>query len=89
MKHTDPMQALGLSPLNSGTWSGSGGWSQEVGGALIDSVNPSSGKRLAQVRGTTAQDYERLMSDAVAAAALWRKVPAPKRGEAVRLIGEE
>ena len=29
------------------------------------------------------------MSDAVAAAALWRKVPAPKRGEAVRLIGEE
>ena len=89
MKYTDPMQALGLSPLNSGTWSGSGGWSQEVGGALIDSVNPSSGKRLAQVRGTTAQDYERLMSDAVAAAALWRKVPAPKRGEAVRLIGAE
>ncbi len=89
MKHTDPMQALGLSPLNSGTWSGSGGWSQDAGGALIDSVNPSSGKRLAQVRGTTAQDYERLMSDAVAAAALWRKVPAPKRGEAVRLIGEE
>ena len=89
MKHTDPMQALGLSPLNSGAWSGSGGWSQDTVGALIDSVNPSSGKRLAQVRGATAQDYERVMSDAVAAAALWRKVPAPKRGEAVRLIGEE
>jgi L-aminoadipate-semialdehyde dehydrogenase len=83
------MQALGLSPLNSGAWSGSGGWSQDASGALIDSVNPSSGKRLAQVRGATAQDYERVMSDAVAAAALWRKVPAPKRGEAVRLIGEE
>jgi aldehyde dehydrogenase (NAD+) len=83
------MQALGLSPLNSGTWSGTGGWSQDADGALIDSINPSSGKRLAQVRGATVQDYERVMSDAMAAAALWRKVPAPKRGEAVRLIGAE
>ena len=89
MKPTDPLQALGLSPLNSGAWSGSGGWSQQDGGALIDSINPSSGKRLAQVRGATSQDYERVMGDAVSAAALWRKVPAPKRGEAVRLIGEE
>src|SRR5450755_2524298 len=89
MKPTDPMQALGLSPLNSGTWSGTGGWSQDADGALIDSINPSSGKRLAQVRGATVQDYERVMSDAMAAAALWRKVPAPKRGEAVRLIGAE
>ena len=29
------------------------------------------------------------MSTAVAAAAAWRQVPAPKRGEAVRLMGEE
>ena len=29
------------------------------------------------------------MSAAVAAAAAWRQVPAPKRGEAVRLMGEE
>jgi aldehyde dehydrogenase (NAD+) len=89
MKQTDPLKALELSAVNSGAWSGSGGWSQEDGGALIDSINPASGKRLAQVRGATPGDYERVMSDAVAAAAVWRKVPAPKRGEAVRLIGEE
>jgi aldehyde dehydrogenase (NAD+) len=29
------------------------------------------------------------MAAAVAAAAAWRRVPAPKRGEAVRLVGEE
>src|SRR6202162_6538138 len=29
------------------------------------------------------------MASAVAAAAAWRQVPAPKRGEAVRLMGEE
>jgi aldehyde dehydrogenase (NAD+) len=89
MKQKDPLQALELSAVNSGAWSGSGGWSQEDGGALIDSINPATGKRLAQVRGATLRDYDRVMSDAVAAGAEWRKVPAPKRGEAVRLIGEE
>jgi len=44
---------------------------------------------LAQVRGATLEDYEQVMAAAVAAAAAWRLVPAPKRGEAVRLMGEE
>jgi aldehyde dehydrogenase (NAD+) len=86
---TDPLQALGLSAINSGTWSGSGGWSKDEDGALIDALNPSSGQRLAQVRSATQQDYERVIADAVAAAEQWRRVPAPKRGEAVRLVGEE
>jgi aldehyde dehydrogenase (NAD+) len=86
---TDPLKVLGLGAVNSGAWSGSGGWSQARNGPLIDSVNPSTGQRLAQVRGATAQDYERLIADAVAAAAVWRRVPAPQRGEAIRLIGEE
>ena len=86
---TDPLRALGLRDVNPGTWSGSHGWSTQTTGPLIDSVNPSTGKRLAQVRGATLQDYEHVMASAVAAAAAWRQVPAPKRGEAVRLMGEE
>jgi aldehyde dehydrogenase (NAD+) len=86
---TDPLRALGLRELNPGTWSGSHGWSTQTSGPLIDSVNPSTGKRLAQIRGATLQDYEHVMAGAVAAAAAWRQVPAPKRGEAVRLMGEE
>jgi aldehyde dehydrogenase (NAD+) len=85
----DPLAALGLDAVNSGAWSGSGGWSPETGGPLIDSMNPSTGQRIAQVRGATAQDYEQVLTDAVAAAKLWRRVPAPRRGEAIRLIGEE
>ncbi|MDP9084639.1 MAG: aldehyde dehydrogenase family protein [Pseudomonadota bacterium] len=85
----DPLQSLGLLDINPGTWSGSGGWSTQTTGALIDSVNPATGKRLAQVRGATIDDYETVMAAAVAAAALWRRVPAPKRGEAMRLMGEE
>ncbi len=85
----DPLPLLGLSAVNSGAWSGSHGWSDTGGGPLIESTNPSTGRRLATVRGATAEDYERVLAAAVLAADAWRRVPAPKRGEAVRLIGEE
>ena len=89
MQHTqNPLQALHLSDLNPGTWSAEG-WSKDSSGSLIDCMNPSTGKRLAQVRGACAADYERVLAAAVTAAAAWRQVPAPKRGEIVRLMGEE
>jgi aldehyde dehydrogenase (NAD+) len=90
MKHiNNPLESLGLKDTNAGAWSGSHGWSADTTGPLIESINPASGQRLAQVRGATAADYENVMAAAVAAAAAWRRVPAPKRGEAVRLVGEE
>jgi aldehyde dehydrogenase (NAD+) len=85
----DPLNALGLREINPGAWSGSRGWSTQSSGALIESVNPSTGRTLAQVRAATADDYEHIMADAVTAAAAWRQVPAPKRGEMIRLLGEE
>ena len=85
----DPLTALGLGAVNSGTWSGSHGWSETSGGSLIESLNPSNGRRLGLVRSATVEDYERVLGAAVEAARSWRRVPAPKRGEAVRLIGEE
>src|ERR1700686_3009763 len=90
MQHTtEALRALGLRDINPGTWSGSQGWSTQTAGAIIDSINPATGQRLAQVRGAPPEDYEDVMAAAVAAAAAWRQVPAPKRGEAVRLMGEE
>ena len=86
---SNPLQTLGLLDINPGAWSGSHGWSKKSAGALIDSINPATGKRVAQVRGASADDYESVMAAAVAAAAAWRQGPAPKRGEAVRLMGEE
>ena len=82
MQHiTDVLRALELSDINPGTWSGSQSWSKQANGAIIDSINPATGKRLAQVRGATPEDYEDVMASAVAAAAAWRLVPAPKRGD--------
>jgi aldehyde dehydrogenase (NAD+) len=90
MKHShNPLESLGLKDTNAGAWSGSHGWSGDTGGPMIESINPATGQRLAQVRGATAADYEIVMAAALAAAAAWRRVPAPKRGEAVRLVGEE
>jgi aldehyde dehydrogenase (NAD+) len=58
------------------------------GGEWIDVANPASGAVLARVRGASSADYEQVMTRAVEAALAWRTVPAPKRGEAVRLLGE-
>jgi aldehyde dehydrogenase (NAD+) len=51
--------------------------------------NPATGAVIAQVRPASAADYENVIASATESAALWRTVPAPKRGEAVRLLGEE
>ena len=59
--------------------SGAGDW--------IEVRNPASGAQIARVRGAAHADYDRVMARAVEAAAAWRAVPAPKRGEAVRKFG--
>ena len=90
MKHSsDVLAKLKVGALNPGVWSGRHGWSVNSSGPLFDSINPTSGERLAQVRGATAADYEHVMSSATEAAAAWRRVPAPKRGDAIRQMAEE
>ena len=82
------LSRLDLGPVNPGAWSGARGW----GGrdpALIEVSNPATGERIAQVRAASSEDYDDVLASAAQTAALWRSVPAPKRGEAVRLIGEE
>ncbi|HET9473736.1 MAG TPA: aldehyde dehydrogenase family protein [Steroidobacteraceae bacterium] len=82
------LKRLGIDSINAGAWSGTHGWSKDVAGSLITSGNPATGETLAQVRGATVTDYEGVMRSAVEAAAAWRSVPAPRRGEAIRLLGD-
>ena len=79
---------LEVNRVHPGAWSGSQGWSSTAEGPEIAVKSPASGELIATVRAATATDYEEVMSSATAAAAHWRAVPAPKRGEAVRLLGE-
>ena len=80
------LDQLGLEAVNAGTWLGSESMSTDSA-PLIDSINPANGEVIASVRSTTADEYERVIASARAAFLEWRKVPAPLRGDAVRLIG--
>ncbi|HLJ37655.1 MAG TPA: aldehyde dehydrogenase family protein [Steroidobacteraceae bacterium] len=80
---------LGLAAVNAGTWSGKRGWSKSTEAPLLNVKNPATGNLIAQVRPATDADYEDVLTSAQQAAAAWRDVPAPKRGEAARLLGEE
>lgn len=82
------LKALGLSQTNSGTYLGSGEWSETADAGLLQSVNPSTNEVIAEVHASSASDYEKIVKQAQASFAIWRTTPAPRRGEAIRLCGE-
>ncbi|MBI3730784.1 MAG: aldehyde dehydrogenase family protein [Burkholderiales bacterium] len=58
-------------------------------GSDIHSISPINGKNLASLRADTATEVKQRVDRAHAAFLQWRNVPAPRRGELVRLFGEE
>jgi aldehyde dehydrogenase (NAD+) len=58
------------------------------GSRQIDSFSPADGQLIGRVRAATASDYDQLVALAQEAFLTWRHVPAPKRGEIVRQIGD-
>lgn len=85
------LERLGIAPssVHAGAWSGLRGWSAARDASEFDVRNPASGEPLVRVRAAGVEDYEHVMRSACAVAADWRRVPAPKRGDIVRLIAEE
>ncbi len=53
------------------------------------SYNPATGAELGRVPAATAADYERAVVESQRVFERWRMVPAPRRGEIVREIGDE
>src|SRR5215210_654102 len=51
--------------------------------------SPITGEVIAHVRETTPEEAKAAIGRADAAFKTWRKIPAPKRGEFIRLLGEE
>ncbi|KAF1702715.1 L-piperidine-6-carboxylate dehydrogenase [Pseudoxanthomonas kaohsiungensis] len=82
------LKALGLGATNSGTYLGNGTWSDATGAGVLNPANPTTGEVIAQVQATSEADYETVVANAQAAFKAWRTVPAPRRGEAIRLCGE-
>jgi aldehyde dehydrogenase (NAD+) len=74
---------LGLKAVNPGVFDG--GWSGS--GKLLASLSPNDGSLLAEVRTATPEECELALQRASAAFQGWRDLPAPKRGEIVRQLG--
>src|SRR5438128_2990740 len=77
------LRKLGLEGDNPGAFCGE--WLGS--GKLLKSTSPIHGKLLATVRTATAEQYERTVRRARVAFEQWRAVPAPKRGELIRQLG--
>jgi len=57
-------------------------------GDLLHSYNPTDGQLIATTTLCTVEDYREAVAAAKEAFKVWRKVPAPKRGEIVRQMGD-
>ncbi|HEY5550897.1 MAG TPA: aldehyde dehydrogenase family protein, partial [Opitutaceae bacterium] len=64
----------------SGKWHGRGAW--------LEKRSPIDGTLIGRVRQASAADYEAAVVAARGAFLDWRDLPAPKRGEVVRKLGE-
>lgn len=81
------LRELGIKDVNPGAGTGgSQGWI-DTKGEVITSVSPIDGKPIASVASAQPKDYEAVMEKAVTAFERFRMMPAPKRGEIVRQIG--
>jgi aldehyde dehydrogenase (NAD+) len=79
----DFMQRLGIEEVNLGGFAGE--W---VGsGPLLDVYTPVDGTKIASVQQVTEDEFDVIVDKAHQAFLTWRTVPAPKRGEVVRQLG--
>ncbi|GAA0162193.1 dehydrogenase [Lithospermum erythrorhizon] len=84
-KEYEFLEELGLSDCNlgcfvNGVWKGNG--------PTVSTVNPANNQVIAEVVEASSQDYEEGLQACAEAAKEWMQIPAPKRGEIVRQIGD-
>jgi aldehyde dehydrogenase (NAD+) len=83
------LKSLKLSANNPGASTGFDWWAKITKANEIISYNPATAKPIASVSACSLKDYEKVMTTAQKTFLEWRTIPAPKRGEYIRLIGEE
>ena len=76
MSHTKILNAAGFS-------------STELTGGTLVVRTPVDGSEIARLKTHSSQEVHTAIDAGVAAFKAWRNVPAPRRGELVRLLGEE
>ncbi|MEI2737552.1 MAG: aldehyde dehydrogenase family protein [Chitinophagaceae bacterium] len=82
----DFLKTLGIESTNKGVSTGTQ-WINSTG-ETIDSFSPVDGKKIGTVIAADKNSYETVIKKAEEAFITWRLMPAPKRGEIVRQVGE-
>jgi aldehyde dehydrogenase (NAD+) len=80
------LQELGIAKHNHGTSTGQNHFS-DPNATQKTIVSPVDGKAIATISYTTEAEYNIVIQKAEEAYKIWRKIPAPKRGEIVRQYG--
>jgi aldehyde dehydrogenase (NAD+) len=83
---SEMLKTLGIEKINHGATTGTK-WFQTKG-EIIESYSPADGSLIASVQQATTEDYEQIIEKAQEAFKTWRMIPAPKRGEIVRQMGD-
>jgi aldehyde dehydrogenase (NAD+) len=78
------LERLGISENNPGYYSSG---PQGTSGDTVTSTNPTTGEPLASVTLATVEDYHTCVAESQRAFAEWRMLPAPKRGDIIREVG--
>jgi aldehyde dehydrogenase (NAD+) len=83
---TEALAKLNIKSLNHGLSTGLNSW--QGSGNLLKSFSPVDGQLIGTVHEANESDYQKVVEQAAAAYQTWRSVPAPKRGEIVRQMGD-
>ena len=81
------LKKLGIEKNNPG-WSTGQFSGSSSSGISREIYSPTDGKLIASVSMVGASEYEKVVSSSLKAFEEWRKIPAPKRGDIVRQIGD-
>jgi aldehyde dehydrogenase (NAD+) len=76
MTHAETLKAAGLTTA-------------DLTGGTLPVHSPIDGAEVAHIKETALADMPKIIAASQAAFKVWRDIPAPRRGELVRLLGEE
>jgi aldehyde dehydrogenase (NAD+) len=82
------LKDLGIKDKNNGAATGQK-WLGTKDQGELQIHSPASGEYIASVYQASKADYEQVVTAAAAAFLNWRQMPAPKRGEIIRQIGQK
>jgi aldehyde dehydrogenase (NAD+) len=84
---SDILNRLHINDINDAFSTGSM-WASSADAKIKAIISPVDGEKIASVKFATAGNYNQVVETAAKAFIHWRTVPAPKRGEIVREIGD-